>query len=58
MQTAQGNKLQSLRAVHAFLNENAAKLTGVATRALDKSWMTRWRSSRPTRPIRRAARYK
>ena len=29
MQTAQGNMLQSLRAVHAFLDENAAKLTGV-----------------------------
>ena len=29
MQTAQGNTLQSLRAVHAFLDENAAKLAGV-----------------------------
>jgi hypothetical protein len=29
MQTDQGNTLQSLRAVHAFLDQNAAKLTGV-----------------------------
>ena len=29
MQTAQGNMLQSLRAAHAFLDENAARLTGV-----------------------------
>ena len=38
MHTAQGNMLQSLRAVHAFLDENAAKLTGVVnTGARQKS---------------------